>query len=56
MEENIEDYRIGRGPIGTVSSLSCVNFALTQTVADQQQELDTNTIEALKKHFYVDYC
>ena len=39
---------------GTVTSPSCVNFALKQTAQDNEEELESNTIESIYNSFYVD--
>ena len=40
-------------PFGEVSSSSYVNFFPKQTSANHLQELDTKTVETVKKNFYV---
>ena len=41
---------------GGASSPSCSNFALKRTAEDNKTEFDPQTVETVKKNFYVDDC
>ena len=41
---------------GGVSSPSCANFALKKTAADNSSDFDAETIETVKRNFYVNGC
>ena len=41
---------------GCVSSPSCASFALRRTATDNQDHFDEETVETVRKNFYVDDC
>ena len=41
---------------GCVSSPSCASFALRRTATDNQDQFDEETVETVRKNFYVDDC
>ena len=41
---------------GSVSSPTCVNFALRQTADDNSEQFDPETVNTVKRNFYVDDC
>ena len=48
------EYRMTDFLFDTVTSPSCVNFALKQTAQDKKEELESNTVESIHNSFYVD--
>ena len=41
---------------GRVSSPTCANFALRQTAGDNSEQFDPETVNTVKRNFYVDDC
>ena len=41
---------------GSVSSPTCANFALRQTADDNSEQFDPETVNTIKRNFYVDDC
>ena len=55
-DEPVEEYEMQVHLFGGASSPSCSNFALKRTAEDNKTDFDQQTIETVKKNFYVDDC
>ena len=51
-----EEYQMNVGLFGGASSSSCANFALKKTALDNTSHFDHQTIETVRRNFYVDDC
>ena len=51
-----EEYMMLIHLFGAVSSLSCANFALKKTTADNQAGFSSEAVRSVKQNFYVDDC
>ena len=51
-----EEYQMTVHLFGAASSPSCANFALKQVAEDHKTEFDLETIQTVKRNFYVDDC
>ena len=51
-----EEYQMRVHLFGGASSPSCANFALKRTAEDNKEDFDPQTIETVKRNFYVDDC
>ena len=56
LDEPAEEYEMKVHLFGGASSPSCSNFALKRTAEDNKTEFDPQTVETVKKNFYVDDC
>ncbi|XP_028413087.1 uncharacterized protein LOC114535946 [Dendronephthya gigantea] len=56
LDEPVEEYEMQVRLFGGTSSPSCSNFALRRTAEDNKSEFDPQTIETVKRNFYVDDC
>ena len=56
LDEPAEEYDMKVHLFGGASSPSCSNFALKRTAEDNKTEFDPQTVETVKKNFYVDDC
>ena len=52
----IQEYRMTVHLFGAVSSLSCTSYALRKTADDIKSDFSAETVEVVKRHFYVDDC
>ena len=55
-DQSIEEYEMQVHLFGGASWPSCSNFALKRTAEDNKAEFDPQTVETVKKNFYVDDC
>lgn len=55
MRAHHKNFRCGFTFLG-VSSPSCASFALRRTATDNQDHFDEETVETVRKNFYVDDC
>ena len=55
-DEPVEEYKMQVHLFGGASSPSCSNFALKRTAEDNKAEFDPQTVETVRKNFYVDDC
>ena len=53
---NQSEYEMQVHLFGGASSPSCSNFALKQTAEDNKTDFEVQTVETVKKNFYVDNC
>ena len=51
-----EEYQMTVHLFGAASSPSCANFALKQVAEDHKTDFDLETIQTVKRNFYVDDC
>ena len=56
LDKPIEEYEMRVHLFGGTSSPSCANFALQRTAEDNKADFDPETVETVKKNFYVDDC
>ncbi|XP_034093136.1 uncharacterized protein LOC117560379 [Gymnodraco acuticeps] len=52
----IQEYRMTVHLFGAVSSPSCASYALRKTADDNKSDFSAETVEAVKRNFYVDDC
>lgn len=50
------EYQMMVHLFGSVSSPTCANFALRQTEDDNSEQFDPETVNTVKRNFYVDDC
>ncbi|XP_028405229.1 uncharacterized protein LOC114527732 [Dendronephthya gigantea] len=50
------EYQMMVHLFGSVSSPTCANFALRQTADDNSEQFDNETVNTVKRNFYVDNC
>ena len=51
-----EEYQMNVHLFGAVSSPSCANFGLRKTAEDHTKEFDPETIDTIRRNFYMDDC
>ena len=51
-----EEYRMSVHPFGAKSSPSCAGFCLRKTADEYESDFDPDTIETIRRNFYVDDC
>ena len=51
-----QEFQMRVHVFGCVSSPSCASFALRRTATDNQDHFDEETVETVRKNFYVDDC
>ena len=51
-----EEYQMNVHLFGAVSSPSCANFGLRKTAEDHTKEFDPETIDTVRRNFYMDDC
>jgi hypothetical protein len=51
-----EEYQMTVHLFGAASSPSCANFALKRVAEDYKTEFDLDTVQTVKRNFYVDDC
>ena len=56
MEKEPEEFQMLVHLFGGVSSPSCANYALQKTADDNVEHFDQDTIQTVRKNFYVDDC
>ena len=56
LESQPEEYQMRVHLFGGASSPSCANFALKKTAEDNKADFDPETVETVKRNFYVDDC
>ena len=56
LESQPEEYQMRVHLFGGASSPSCANFALKRTAEDNKADFDPETVETVKRNFYVDDC
>ena len=56
LDSQLEEYQMRFHLFGGSSSPSCANFALKKTAVDNKGDFDVQTIETVKRNFYIDDC
>ena len=56
MDKEPEEFQMLVHLFGGVSSPSCANYALQKTADDKVEHFDQDTIQTVRKNFYVDDC
>ena len=56
LEDQPQEYQMTVHLFGGASSPSCANFALKRTAEDNSSDFDAETVETVKRNFYVDDC
>ncbi len=56
LHQPAKEYEMQVHLFGGASSPSCASFALKRTAEDNKSDFDPQTVEAVKKNFYVDDC
>ena len=56
LSQSMEEYQMNVHLFGAVSSPSCSNFALRRAADDAEEQVGSETADALRKNFYVDDC
>ena len=56
MDNEPEEFQMLAHLFGGVSSPSCANYALQKTADDNAEHFDEDTIQTVRRNFYVDDC
>ena len=56
MNKSPEEFQMLVHLFGGVSSLSCANYALQRTVEDNAEHFDEETVQTVRRNFYIDDC
>ena len=56
LESQQDEYQMQVHLLGGASSPSCANFALKKSSEDNKADFDPETVETVKRNFYVDDC